>query len=180
MATSASKRSASAARSAPAQPGEPVDSAALVLRRFRLVFNTVKGHFRAIERKTGISGAQAWALSVVRDRPGIGVGDLARAMDVHQSTASNLLRPLLEQGLVDQGLVVSTRGGRDRRAVQLEATAEGLKVLRKAPGPFTGILPDALQRLDKATLARLDRDLARLVEELGIEDDRGANIPLGS
>jgi DNA-binding MarR family transcriptional regulator len=175
MATSASKRSASAARSAPAQPGEPVDSAALVLRRFRLVFNTVKGHFRAIERKTGISGAQAWALSVVRDRPGIGVGDLARAMDVHQSTASNLVR-----GLVDQGLVVSTRGGRDRRAVQLEATAEGLKVLRKAPGPFTGILPDALQRLDKATLARLDRDLARLVEELGIEDDRGANIPLGS
>ncbi|MGV3494517.1 MAG: MarR family winged helix-turn-helix transcriptional regulator [Ramlibacter sp.] len=152
-----------------------MDSAALVLRRFRLVFNTVKGHFRAIERKTGISGAQAWALSVVRDRPGIGVGDLARAMDVHQSTASNLVR-----GLVDQGLVVSTRGGRDRRAVQLEATAEGLKVLRKAPGPFTGILPDALQRLDKATLARLDRDLARLVEELGIEDDRGANIPLGS
>ena len=175
MATPASKRSASAARSAPAQPGEPVDSAALVLRRFRLVFNTVKGHFRAIERKTGISGAQAWALSVVRDRPGIGVGDLARAMDVHQSTASNLVR-----GLVDQGLVVSTRGGRDRRAVQLEATAEGLKVLRKAPGPFTGILQDALQRLDKATLARLDRDLARLVEELGIEDDRGANIPLGS
>jgi DNA-binding MarR family transcriptional regulator len=81
---------------------------------------------------------------------------------------------------VEQGLVVSTRGGRDRRAVQLEVTAEGLKVLRKAPGPFTGILPDALQRLDKATLARLDRDLARLIQELGIEDQRGANVPLGS
>lgn len=175
MATSASKKSASAPPPPAPQAGEPVDSAALVLRRFRLVFNAVKGHFRMLERKTGISGAQAWALSVVRDRPGIGVGDLARAMDVHQSTASNLVR-----GLVDQGLVVSSRGGRDRRAVQLEATAEGLKVLRKAPGPFTGILPDALQRLDKATLARLDRDLARLVEELGIEDDRGANIPLGS
>lgn len=174
MATPASKRTTRAAARTPALQ-EPVDPAALVLRRFRLVFNAVKGHFRSIERKTGISGAQAWALSVVRDRPGIGVGDLARAMDVHQSTASNLLR-----ALVEQGLVVSARGDRDRRAVKLEVTAEGLKVLRKAPGPFTGILPDALQRLDKATLARLDRDLARLVQELGIEDERGANIPLGS
>jgi DNA-binding MarR family transcriptional regulator len=147
---------------------------ARVLRRFRLVFNTVKAHFRSIERKAGISGAQAWALSVVRDQPGIGVGDLARAMDVHQSTASNLLR-----ALVEQGLVVSVRGAVDRRAVQLQVTPQGQKVLKKAPAPFTGVLPDALQRLDKATLARLDRDLGRLIEELHV-DDRDAAIPLGS
>lgn len=153
---------------------EPVQPPARVLRRFRLVFNAIKVHFRSVEKKAGISGAQVWALSVVRDRPGIGVGDLARAMDVHQSTASNLLR-----ALIDAGLVVSGRGAADRRAVQLQITPQGQRILKKAPGPFTGLLPDALERLDTATLNRLDRDLGKLIDELGI-DERGASFPLGS
>jgi DNA-binding MarR family transcriptional regulator len=152
----------------------PAPSAARVLRRFRLVFNAVKGHFRNVEKRAGISGAQVWTLSVVRDQPGIGVSELARAMDVHQSTASNLLR-----GLVEKELVVAERLEADRRAVRLRITAQGQKALGKAPRPFTGVLPDALNRLDAATLARLDRDLATLIEELGV-DERGAKIPLGS
>lgn len=149
------------------------DPAARVLRRFRLVFNAVKSHFRAVETKAGISGAQLWALSVVKARPGLGVGELAQAMDVHQSTASNLLR-----GLLEAGLVVSAKGEEDRRAVRLQVTARGNRVLAKAPGPFAGVLPEALARLDKRTLARLDRDLGALIAELGA-DERGANIPLG-
>jgi DNA-binding MarR family transcriptional regulator len=94
-------------------------------------------------------------------------------MDVHQSTASNLLRVL-----VDKDLVIADRGGEDRRAVQLHATPRAGRVLAKAPGPFTGVLPQALGRLDQATLARLDRDLARLIAELG-GDERDANVPLG-
>jgi MarR family transcriptional regulator, organic hydroperoxide resistance regulator len=145
-----------------------------VLRRFRLVFNAIKAHFRSVERKVGISGAQVWALSVVRDQAGIRVGDLARAMDVHQSTASNLLR-----ALVDAGLVAADRSTADRRFVQLTVTPQGQRLLKKAPGPFTGLLPDALQRLDAATLARLERDLGKLIDELGI-DESGASFPLGS
>jgi len=61
--------------------------------------------------------------------------------------------------------------------VQLQLTARGAKALAKAPGPFSGVLPEALGRLDKKTLARLDRDLAMLIEELGV-DERGAGIPL--
>lgn len=143
-----------------------------VLRRFRLVFNAVKSHFRAVETKAGISGAQLWALSVVQAQPGLGVGELARAMDVHQSTASNLLRTLVEKELV-----LAQRGGTDRRAVQLKVTARGGRALAKAPGPFAGVLPEALARLDKRTLARLDRDLAAVIQELGV-DERGANVPL--
>jgi len=150
------------------------EPAARVLRRFRLVFNSVKSHFRAVETRAGISGAQLWALSVIHAQPGLGVGDLARAMDIHQSTASNLLRALTEKELVS-----AERGGEDRRAVQLQVTARGARALTKAPGPFSGVLPEALSRLDARTLARLDRDLARLIEELGA-DERGAGIPLGA
>lgn len=147
--------------------------AARVLRRFRLVFNAVKAHFREVEKKAGVGGAQVWALSVIRTDPGISVGDLARAMDIHQSTASNLVRSLVALDLIQR-----VRGGADRRGVQLQATPAGLKVLRKAPGPFAGVLPEALESLDAATLARLDRDLGRLIGVLGA-DERGAGIPLG-
>jgi DNA-binding MarR family transcriptional regulator len=144
-----------------------------VLRQFRIVFNAVKMHFREVEKKAGLAGAQVWALSVVRDRPGIGVGDLAKAIDIQQSTASNLLKSLLEQGLV-----AADRTGDDRRAVQLHISAKGLQVLRKVPGPFTGVLPDALAQLDRLTLARFDRDLRKLIDILG-GDKRGEGIPLG-
>src|SRR3954467_6258465 len=85
-----------------------------VLRRFRLVFNAVKTHFREVEKKAGVAGAQLWALSIIHERPGVSVTDLARAMDVHQSTASNLVRTLVEQELV-----LAKKTGADRRTVQL-------------------------------------------------------------
>lgn len=148
------------------------DAPARVLRQFRLVFNTVKTHFQQVEKKAGVGGAQVWALSVIRDQPGIGVTELARRMDIHQTTASNLVR-----SLVAGALVRIERNGADRRAVQLHLQPDAERVLRKAPGPFAGVLPDALAQLDPALLARLESDLAALLEVLNA-DERGAGIPL--
>lgn len=144
-----------------------------MLRRFRLVFNAVKTHFREVEKKAGVGGAQLWALSVIAGTPGIGVNELARAMDVHQSTASNLVKTL-----VDQALVIAEKSGTDRRSVQLHVLPAGTKVLRRAPGPFTGVLPLALASLDTKTLSRLDKDLGKLIAALDA-DERGAGVPLG-
>lgn len=144
-----------------------------VLRQFRVVFNAVKTHFRAVEKKAGLGGAQIWALSVVRDQSGISVSDLARAMDVRQPTASNLVRGLLEQKLI------SVRPHEtDRRAVRLYIRAQGARILTRAPQPFSGVLPRALASMDAPALARLEKDLAALIRVLG-SDRRGATIPLG-
>lgn len=143
-----------------------------VLRQFRVVFNTVKTHFRQVEREVGIGGAQVWALSVIKDQPGIGVNELARALDIHQSTASNLVKGLLERELVE-----ATRDGPDRRAVALRVLAAGTRLLRKAPAPFAGMLPAALASLDPGTLARMEKDLASLIVLLAA-DEGSANLPL--
>jgi DNA-binding MarR family transcriptional regulator len=171
------KRKTSPGGSAAAS-GEPAGSelgepAVRVLRQFRLVFNAVKTHFQQVEKKAGVGGAQLWALSVVQSSKGIGVNDLARAMDVHQSTASNLVRTLVERELIG-----TERIGADRRTVQLRILPAGGRVLRRAPGPFTGVLPQALASLDAATLARLDKDLGKLITALDA-DASGANVPLG-
>jgi len=154
-------------------PGEPEKQ---VLRHFRVVFNAVKTHFQQVEKQAGIGGAQVWALSVVQQQPGIRVSALAVAMDIHQSTASNLVRLL-----VDRALVQAVRSDEDRRAVQLHLLPAGQQMLDRAPGPFTGVLPAALEKLDAATLARLNRDLGELIAVLaahtGTNPDAG-KIPL--
>lgn len=149
-----------------------IEPATRVLRRFRLVFNAVKTHFQQVEKRAGVGGAQLWALSVIQARPDIGVGELAKAMDIHQTTASNLVR-----SMAGAGLVVTNRDGPDRRATRLRTTPAGSRVLKKAPGPFSGVLPEALAALDTETLHRLDRDLGQLLHQLQA-DERAAGIPL--
>lgn len=144
-----------------------------VLRQFRIVFNAVKTHFRQVEKNVGIGGAQLWALSLIQQHPGMGVGELALAMDVHQSTASNLVRALVEQGLVK-----TSKSEKDGRVVVLTILPAANRVIKKAPAPFTGVLPEALARLDPATLKRLDRDLTKLIALLEA-DEGAANTPLG-
>lgn len=144
-------------------PSGMPDSApsARVLSRLRIACNAMKSHLRDIERRAGLAGAQVWALTVVDSQPGLGVSALARAMDIHQSTASNLVRPLLEGGLI-----ATSRNSDDRRAVELRITPRGARLLRRLPQPLSGGLPVALEALDTATLRRLDRDLGRLVAVL--------------
>lgn len=148
------------------------DIAIAVLRQFRQVFNAVKSHFQQVEKTVGMGGAQVWALSVVRDEPGIGVGALARAMSIHQSTASNLVRTL-----IDREMVVAVKQGTDRRAVQLNLLPAGARVLKNSPGPFAGLLPDALKSLPAETLERLQADLSQLIVAIAA-DESGAEIPL--
>ena len=148
------------------------ENASQVLRRFRVVFNAVRTHFRLKEKETGLGGAQAWALSLIRDTPGIGVSDVAQNMDIHQSTASNLVKVLMKKELITMA-----KSSGDRRAVELKVTPEGRKVLRKIPGPFEGVLPEALRKLDAQTLARLNSDLEKLAKVLQADENAGS-IPL--
>ena len=156
----------------PPAPQAAAEPAVRVLRQFRVVFNAVKAHFQQVEKHAGVGGAQLWALSVIQSHPGIGVGGLARAMDIHQTTASNLVRTL-----VAEGMIATQRNDEDRRVVHLRLLPSGERALSRAPGPFTGVLPTALARLDARTLDRLHTDLSSLIAALGA-DDRAAGIPL--
>ncbi|MGJ9416510.1 MarR family winged helix-turn-helix transcriptional regulator [Massilia sp. CMS3.1] len=155
----------------PTEAPDP-EPATRVLRQFRIVFNSVKTHFRQVEREAGLGGAQLWALSVISQMPGIGVTELARSLDIHQSTASNLVRTLTQRGLIS-----AARDGSDRRGVALRAQPAADALLARAPMPFAGVLPDALSSLDQATLQRLEADLARLITLLAA-DESAAQVPL--
>lgn len=166
------RRSESDAVSGPQQKQAHDAAAQRVLRQFRQVFNAVKTHFQQVEKAVGLGGAQVWALSVIQEFPGIGIGALAAAMDIHQSTASNLVKALVERGFVRM-----TRSPEDRRVVQLKLLVSGARVLRRVPGPYAGVLPEALRALESKTLKRIEADLAKLMKVLKV-NDRSGEIPL--
>lgn len=125
-----------------------------------------------MEKIAGIGGAQIWALSLIAAAPSCGINALTQAMDVHQSTASNLVRSLIKNGYV-----VSEKSKLDKRAVELFALPEGIRLLKKIPNPYAGLLPQALEELDAETLNNLHKSLSKLIERLAV-DKEAAHTPI--
>jgi len=140
-----------------------------VLRKFRVVFSSAKKHFRAIEERCGVSGAQLWALIEIHNAPGARISEVAQRMAIHPSTTSNLLDKVEAQGLVRR-----VRDDADQRVVRLHLTDQGRRVVARAPAPARGVVPDALGRLSRSSLEALDRSLEELLRELLVLD-RGAD-----
>jgi hypothetical protein len=57
--------------------------------------------------------------------------------------------------------------------VSLRIQPDGAEVLRSAPLPFAGVLPDALSALDAATLERLEHDLGKVIALLEADESSG-------
>lgn len=144
-----------------------------VLKKFRVIYGSVRQQFRDVEQSCGVTGSQLWILQEVARTPDIGVSELAERLSIHQSTCS-----ILVEKLVTRGLAIKERGKEDQRRVGLCVTEDALQTLKKAPGPAEGILPEALQSLSESALHSLDVALAELVEQLQARDDRLADKPL--
>ena len=144
-----------------------------VLQQFRMIFKSVKTHFRWVEQQTGVSGSQLWALATVAQSPGLRVSELAAALAIHQSTTSNLIDRLEQHKLLRR-----ERSKPDQRVVRLFLTARGEKTVAAAPRPLEGVLPDALSRLSEAELAVLKAQLDGLTRLMKVRDITGKRTPL--
>ncbi len=145
-----------------------------VLEQFRMIFRSAKKHFQWVQERTGVTGSQLWVLAELQRRPGIRVTDLARAMGIHQSTASNLIE-LLER----RGLIQRDRSSKDQRVVHLSLTRAGRGTIGRAPRPLEGVLPDALHSLGRGDLLELQRRLDKLAQRMKVRDRGGKRMPLG-
>lgn len=144
-----------------------------VLKLFRVLIKSIRGHYQVVENRSGVSGAQLWALAHVASNPGCKVGELARALAIHQSTASNLVGRL-----ESLGLLARHRLRQDQRAVELTLTPKGRRALAGAPRPLIGVLQQALLDLPETRLEALRRHLGALVGTMKIKDARSRSTPL--
>ncbi len=144
-----------------------------VLKKFRVIYGSVRQHFRDVERTCGVSGSQLWVMQEVANTGGIGVSELAERLSIHQSTCSQLV-----EKLVARKLLVKERSKEDQRRVGLRLTGEALKLIQDAPGPSEGVLPQALDALPPEDMRLLDRALAKVIQQLQYRDDTLAKKPL--
>jgi len=133
-----------------------------VVRKLRVTAGAEKAHFRRMEAACGIGSTQVWMLSVIGQKPGLRVAEIAESLLIHQSTASNLL-----DRLVKRNLARKERSGADHRIVRVHLTDEGHAILARAPYGSIGILLAALDSLPPEVLVGLDAGLDRLIEALG-------------
>lgn len=145
-----------------------------VLRSFRVIYGSVRAHFRQVERSCGVSGSQLWMLHELSRNAGIGITELAARLSIHQST-----RSLLVDKLVRAGHVTKIRSREDRRQVRLRISKRGLRVLARAPGPPEGVLPEAVAGLSRAKLLSLHAGLRSVIAGLDVKDESAAGQLVG-
>ncbi len=143
------------------------------LTKFRLVINSTKRHYQWIEQQTGVNGALIWAMWELHQSPGLKVSEIAHAMAIHQSTASNLLDKLQKKGLVKRD-----RSTDDQRVVRLFLTRTGKALITRVPQPAHGLLQEALFKLPPESLQNLNHLLDQLLREMQPASTKTLRKPL--
>lgn len=126
----------------------------------RLV-RTVQSEMQNIDSSRRLSGSQLWALWQISAEPGQRVTELADALHIHPSTASNLLDKLEAIGLVRR-----ERRDVDNRVVRLYLSEAGCKLAKEIPGPMKGQLRQALEQVPLPVLAGLLRGVTTVLDLL--------------
>ena len=122
-----------------------VDSgdAVAITNRLRPVLLHINRHLRRELHALGVSSGQVSILVSLRDRPGIGVAELAAGEGTSVPSMSVHIDRLEAAGLVAR----RREDGPDRRRVGLTVTAEGARVLRTVRSRRTAWLAERLQAL---------------------------------
>lgn len=143
------------------------------LQHLRVIVRTTQAHSRWIERSSGVSGAQLWAMWELFARPGQKVSQLSKALSIHQSTTSNMLDKLEEKALIRRD-----RSGPDQRVVRLFLTSKGTELLSDAPRPAQGAIYDAMHSMADEDLQQLNQGLLALLKNMKVSEENAAMRPI--
>jgi MarR family transcriptional regulator, organic hydroperoxide resistance regulator len=146
---------------------------ASVLQNLRIMVRAIQAYSKWVEKQVGISATQLWLMDELAATPGMRISEVAKALSIHQSTASNLL-----DKLETKGLVMRKRGGPDQRVVRVELSDPGHQLLARVPRPAHGPVTEALHRLPDEVLASLAENMEQLVTTMPLRDEKSALKPL--
>ena len=144
-----------------------------ILQKFRIIVSAAQKYSQRVEKQLGVTGAQLWIMKEIDVMPGLRVGQVAKKLAIHQTTASNLL-----DALEKKEMICKTRLATDQRIVNLTLTDKGRAVLQKAPEPVRGLLPEALSQMTGDDLSRVGEGMDVLLKRIAQVDEEFALQPL--
>jgi len=135
-----------------------------IIDDLRRVFQILNEQSKKVEKDTGLTGPQLWAIKVIHENAPINLSDLAGRLYLHVTTVGGIVDRLETHNLVKR-----TRSKDDRRMVSIELTAKGKSLIKNAPEVAQGLLVAGLEELPVTHLVEIDRSMRRLVKIFGAQ-----------
>jgi len=143
-----------------ASPSQAELEAAEVVRSLRRLFKGIHEYSKALQKRSGLSSPQAWALTILEANGQLSLRELAERMYAHPSTVSGIM-----ERLVTRGVVRRQTDPRDRRGIRLSLTPAGRRLLRSSPPPVQVGLRRALVGMPASRLKILRESLEQVARD---------------
>jgi DNA-binding MarR family transcriptional regulator len=135
-----------------------------IIDNLRRVFQILNEQSKKVERETGLTGPQLWAIKTINERSPINISDLANKLYLHPISVIGIV-DLLEK----QDLVKRRPSKDDYRVVWIELTAKGNDLVKSAPEVAQGLLVSGLEEISANNLIEIDRSMKHLVKIFGAQ-----------
>jgi MarR family transcriptional regulator, organic hydroperoxide resistance regulator len=135
-----------------------------VIDNLRRVFQILNEQSKKVEKETGLTGPQLWAIKVIYENAPLNLSDLSGRLYLHCTTVVGIVDRLETHNLVKR-----TRSKDDRRMVWIDLTAKGKSLIKNAPEVAQGLLVAGLEELSATRLVEIDRSMRCLVKIFGAQ-----------
>lgn len=134
-----------------------------ILRSIRRIMRSTGQYSRQIATEYGVTVPQMLCLQLVVENDGLSAGELAKGMDLTQSTCVGILDRLEAKGLVKRERSIA-----DRRMVLLHPTETGRELYQRAPILLQDRLTRALESLSEPEQEAIAVAMERVVEMMDL------------
>lgn len=131
----------------------------------RRVFQVINEQSKKVEKETGLTGPQIWAVKTISEKGSIRISELGKAMYLHPATVVGIV-----DRLEKRGFVVRERSSDDRRVVDVRLSPEGKALVSSSPEVASNKIIHGLESLPMEDLAMIHRGLERLVSILDAQN----------
>lgn len=135
-----------------------------IIDNLRRVFQILNEQSKKVERETGLTGPQLWAIKTINEHSPVRVSDLANKLYLHPATVIGIIDRLEKQNLAQR-----RRSKDDRRVVWVELTEKGNRLLKSAPEVAQGLLVSGLEKISGNNLMEIDKSMKTLVRIFGAQ-----------
>jgi MarR family transcriptional regulator, organic hydroperoxide resistance regulator len=135
-----------------------------IIDNLRRVFQILNEQSKKVEKETGLTGPQLWAIKTIHENSPIKISDLANKLYLHSTTVIGIIDRLEKQDFVRRD-----RSKDDRRVVWIELTDKGNDLVKSAPEVAQGLLVSGLEVISANNLMEIDKSMKHLVKIFGAQ-----------
>ena len=130
------------------------------------IFYAMRGHTEDALKPYGLTPMQVTILATLNRWDGLSSAEMSRRFGVTPQTMGEMIA-----NLERRSLLARTQDPSNRRALKLNLTADGRKMVRQCDEVLDGVETDMFKGMSEREFKQLRRQLAQLHDDLGLTED---------